>query len=104
MSIAIKKLVVDDKPDHQILMLQKFRAKVRSREYEFLFAEDGTEALEMISNHQDLSLILSDINMPKMDGLTLLNELQKLNQANIKTIMVSAYGGQYPHGYEPGCL
>jgi len=92
MSTIQKILVVDDEPDLQMLMLQKFRSKVRSREYEFLFAEDGTEALETISNHSDLSLILSDINMPKMDGLTMLTQIQELNRADLKTIMVSAYG------------
>lgn len=92
MNFVQKILVVDDEPDLQMLMLQKFRAKVRSKEYEFLFAEDGTEALETISSHQDLSLVLSDINMPKMDGLTMLTKIQDLNRADLKTIMVSAYG------------
>ncbi|MCH8558645.1 MAG: SpoIIE family protein phosphatase [Balneolia bacterium] len=92
MSTLHKILVVDDEPDLQMLMLQKFRSKVRSKEYEFLFAENGAEALETISKHGDLSLILSDINMPKMDGLTLLSRLQDLNREDIKTIMVSAYG------------
>ncbi len=87
-----KILVVDDEPDLQILMLQKFRQKVRSKEYEFLFAEDGSQALESIQNNKEISLVLSDINMPKMDGLTLLNELQNLERPDIKTIMVSAYG------------
>ena len=92
MSTIQKILVVDDEPDLQMLMLQKFRSKVRNKEYEFLFAEDGTQALETISIHNDLSLILSDINMPKMDGLTMLTQIQELNRADLKTIMVSAYG------------
>lgn len=92
MSTTQKILVVDDEPDLQMLMLQKFRSKVRNREYEFLFAENGTEALEKIAVNSDLSLVLSDINMPKMDGLTLLNEIQDLNRSDLKTIMVSAYG------------
>lgn len=92
MSGSQKILVVDDEPDLQILMLQKFRSKVRNKEYEFLFAEDGTEALKTISNHNDVTLVLCDINMPKMDGLTLLTQLQELNRTDIKTIMVSAYG------------
>ncbi|CAN5467136.1 SpoIIE family protein phosphatase [soil metagenome] len=92
MNSVQKILVVDDEPDLQMLMLQKFRAKVRSKEYEFLFAEDGTEALETIASHQDLSLVLSDINMPKMDGLTMLTKIQDLNRADLKTIIVSAYG------------
>lgn len=87
-----KILVVDDEPDLQMLMLQKFRSKVRTREYEFLFAENGAEALEMVSKHSDLFLILSDINMPKMDGLTMLDELQKLERVDLKTVIVSAYG------------
>lgn len=87
-----KILVVDDEPDLQMLMLQKFRAKVKSKEYEFLFAENGAEALDMISVHSDLSLILSDINMPKMDGLTLLNELQGMERSDLRTVIVSAYG------------
>ena len=85
-------LVVDDEPDLQMLMMQKFRHKVKSREYEFLFAEDGREALEKIGDHTNLSLILCDINMPRMDGLTLLNELQELDRHDLKTVMVSAYG------------
>jgi phosphoserine phosphatase RsbU/P len=92
MSTFHKILVVDDEPDLQMLMLQKFRTKVRNKEYEFLFAEDGREALNKIEEHPDLCLILSDINMPKMDGLTLLNELQQLNRPDVKTVMVSAYG------------
>ncbi|PWN05782.1 PP2C family protein-serine/threonine phosphatase [Rhodohalobacter mucosus] len=87
-----KILVVDDEPDLQMLMLQKFRSKVRSQEYEFFFAEDGREALNKLEENPDLNLILSDINMPKMDGLTLLTELQQLERFDIKTVMVSAYG------------
>lgn len=92
MSTSYKILVVDDEPDLQMLMLQKFRSKVKNKEYEFLFAENGQEALDTLSGHPDLSLVLSDINMPKMDGLTLLSEIQELNRSDIRTIMVSAYG------------
>lgn len=87
-----KILVVDDEPDLQMLMMQKFRHKVRSKEYEFLFAENGRDALDKISENSEISLILSDINMPKMDGLTLLDELQDLQRNDLKAIMVSAYG------------
>jgi len=90
--IGHKILVVDDEPDLQMLMMQKFRHKVKSKEYEFLFAENGQEALDVVSSHKDLSLILSDINMPKMDGLTLLDELQGLNRSDLRTVIVSAYG------------
>jgi len=87
-----KILVVDDEPDLQMLMLQKFRNKVKMREYEFLFAEDGVEALEIIRQNPELSLVLCDINMPRMDGLTLLHELLELKRDDLKTVMVSAYG------------
>lgn len=87
-----KILVVDDEPDLQMLMMQKFRHKVRSKEYEFMFAENGRDALDKISEFSEISLILSDINMPKMDGLTLLDELQDLQRSDLKAIMVSAYG------------
>lgn len=87
-----KILVVDDEPDLQMLMMQKFRHKVKAKEYEFLFAENGIEALDVVSNHKDLSLVLSDINMPKMDGLTLLDKLQGLDRSDLKTVIVSAYG------------
>lgn len=93
MSIHQQKiLVVDDEPDLQMLMMQRFRHKIRAKEYEFQFAENGQEAIEKLAHHKDISLVLSDINMPKMDGLTLLNELQKIERDDIKTIMVSAYG------------
>ncbi len=87
-----KILVVDDEPDLQILMLQRFRQQVRSKHYEFLFAEDGREALSIISETPDISLVLSDINMPGMDGLTMLTEIQSLKCNCLKTVMVSAYG------------
>ncbi len=87
-----KILVVDDEPDLQILMLQRFRQQVKSRDYEFLFAEDGREALSVLKETPEVSLVLSDINMPGMDGLTMLSELQALKMHSIKTVMVSAYG------------
>ena len=101
-----KILVDDDEPDLQMLMLQKFRSKVKTKEYDFLFAENGVEALEMVSVHSDLSLILSDINMPKMDGLALLNELRGLEKRNLKAVIVSACGDMEnrTYGHEPRCV
>lgn len=91
-TIQHKILVVDDEPDLQMLMMQKFRHKVKSKEYEFLFAENGEEALEMVAKNEDIALILSDINMPKMDGLTLLEELNRFGRDDLRTVIVSAYG------------
>ena len=87
-----KILVVDDEPDLQMLILQRFRKQIQQDIYEFCFAENGEEALVMLEKSGDISLILSDINMPKMDGLTFLTESQKLDNPALKTIIVSAYG------------
>lgn len=87
-----KIMVVDDEPDLQILILQKFRNRIYNNDYEFIFAENGEQALEILGKVKDVSLILSDINMPKMDGLTLLQKLQETNTHTLKTIIVSAYG------------
>lgn len=88
-----KIMVVDDEPDLQMLILQRFRKKIHNDDYEFLFAENGNEAIELLNNGaNDISLILSDINMPKMDGLTLLQKLQEIEDLLLKTVIVSAYG------------
>ena len=86
-----KILVVDDEADLEMLVKQKFRRKIRENTYEFIFARNGEEALLKIQEHPDLDIILSDINMPVMDGLTLLSRLPEANSL-LKAIMVSAYG------------
>lgn len=85
-------MVVDDEPDLQLLILQRFRKQIKEDIYDFCFAENGEEALKMLEESNDITLVLSDINMPKMDGLTFLSEAQKLNNPILKTVMVSAYG------------
>ena len=86
-----KILVVDDESDLEVLIKQKFRKQIRNNEYEFLFACNGKEALEKLHEQPEVDLVLSDINMPEMDGLTLLSELHELNPL-LKAIIVSAYG------------
>lgn len=86
-----KILVVDDEADLEMLVKQKFRRKIRENTYEFIFARNGEEALQKVHEHPDLDIILSDINMPVMDGLTLLSRLPEVNSL-LKAIMVSAYG------------
>ncbi|SNC62735.1 Adenylate cyclase, class 3 [Hymenobacter gelipurpurascens] len=86
-----KILVVDDEADLELLIKQKFRRKIRENVYEFVFASNGQEALDTVRTHPDLDIILSDINMPVMDGLTLLSKMPEANPI-IKTVMVSAYG------------
>ena len=73
-----KILVVDDEPDLQMLILQRFRKQIRNDEYEFFFAENGEEALTVLEESQTISLVLSDINMPKMDGDILIQEVKNL--------------------------
>lgn len=86
-----KILVADDEADLETLIRQKFRQKIRENEYEFVFATNGKDALEKMVDNPDVSVVLSDINMPEMDGLTLLSKICE-NTPLIKTVMVSAYG------------
>lgn len=86
-----KILVVDDETDLEILIKQKFRKEIRERNYEFLFAVNGKEALKTLTSSPDVDIVLSDINMPEMDGLTLLTKIQELSPL-IKSVIVSAYG------------
>ncbi|NND15943.1 MAG: response regulator [Eudoraea sp.] len=86
-----KIMVVDDEKDLEVLIKQKFRKKIRQEEYEFVFAQNGKEALEKLEENPDVDIVLSDINMPIMDGLTLLTELKEFSPL-IKSIIVSAYG------------
>lgn len=86
-----KILVVDDEADLELLIKQKFRKKIRENIYEFYFAQNGVEALAKVKEHPDLDIILSDINMPEMDGLTLLTKIPEANPI-LKAVIVSAYG------------
>ncbi len=86
-----KILVVDDETDLEVLIKQKFRKQIRQNEYEFVFAINGVDALEKLSTEPNMDLVLSDINMPEMDGLTLLTKLHELNPL-LKSVIVSAYG------------
>ena len=86
-----KILVVDDETDLEVLIKQKFRQKIRERQYEFVFAINGVKALEQLEQHNDVDVVLSDINMPEMDGLTLLSRLNE-QHGLLKSVIVSAYG------------
>ena len=90
--MTVKILSVDDEMDLELLLTQYFRRKIRKGEYEFLFAHNGLEALTMLLKNPDISIILSDINMPEMDGLTLLTKINEMRNPALKCIMVSAYG------------
>jgi adenylate cyclase len=89
--VTARILVVDDEPDLEALVLQKFRRQIREEAVVFLFARDGVEALSMLDENPDVDMVVTDINMPRMDGLSLLQKLQE-NDVELSTIIVSAYG------------
>ena len=87
----IRLLVVDDEEDLELLIRQKFRRRIRRGELEFIFARNGREALEKLAEYPDIYLVLSDINMPVMDGLTLLSQLED-TKPDVRAVIISAYG------------
>jgi PAS domain S-box-containing protein len=86
-----KILVVDDEPDLEPLLCQVFRKKIRQKQFQLIFAHDGLEALEKLQAEPDIDIVLTDIYMPEMDGLTLLSKLNELYPI-IKAVIISAYG------------
>ncbi|MYD64433.1 MAG: SpoIIE family protein phosphatase [Chloroflexi bacterium] len=89
--MTYKILVVDDEPDLEPLMLQRMRRQIRSGRFEFVFAGNGVEALEKLAADSTIDMVLSDINMPQMDGLTLLEQIPDVNP-NLRAVIISAYG------------
>ena len=86
-----KILVVDDEPDLEPLILQRMRRDIRRRQYTFVFARNGLEALEKLGADETIDLVLSDINMPQMDGLTLLSQIPSVS-TDVRSVIISAYG------------
>ncbi len=91
---TVKILVVDDEPDIELLLRQQYFRKIRAGEWALVFAENGADALEKVVAHPDIKLVLTDIQMPEMDGLTLLTKLGELNRL-FRTVVVSAYGDMH---------
>src|SRR5690348_15882970 len=89
--VPAKILAVDDEADFELLIRQRFRRQIRNEEFAFRFAHHGEEALHILAEEPDIELLLLDINMPVMDGLTLLAEL-RTRQSAVRAIIVSAYG------------
>ncbi len=85
-------LVVDDEPDLEQLILQKFRRQIRDGIFAFQFAGNGLQALERLAQDDAIDLVLTDINMPEMDGLTLLNRIKEQDNPLLRSVIVSAYG------------
>jgi len=90
--MSAKILVVDDEPDLEQLVRQKFRRQIRENKFEFLFARNGVEALECLKEDRNIELVLTDINMPEMDGLTLLTKINEMQVPLLRSVIVSAYG------------
>jgi len=90
-SNGAKILIVDDEPDVEVLMKQRFRKQLREKKFEFSFAHNGIEALDILQKEPNIRLVISDINMPEMDGLTLLKNINE-KFPNVIPIIVSAYG------------
>ncbi len=84
-------LVVDDEPDLQLFMELAFKKKIRSGEYHFHFAHNGKQALELLGQHCEIHVVLTDLNKPEMDGYTLLERIKASNNL-IKAVVLSAYG------------
>ncbi|QQS10622.1 MAG: response regulator [Rhodospirillales bacterium] len=91
MDAPAKILAVDDEPDFELLIKQRFRQRIRKGDLSFRFARNGEEALAVLAEEPDIGLLLLDINMPVMDGLTLLNEL-RARRSPARAVIVSAYG------------
>ncbi len=91
MAKPYKILVVDDEPDLEPLMLQRMRRHIRGGRYEFVFAGNGVEALQKLNEDETIDMVLSDINMPQMDGLTLLDQIPNVSP-DIRAVIISAYG------------
>ncbi|HEY9343631.1 MAG TPA: response regulator [Hanamia sp.] len=93
----MKVLVVDDETDIQTLFEQRFRKEIKRGEMDFIFANSGSEALTYLANgNHEVVLILSDINMPGMSGLELLEQIkQKYLAPPPRVMMITAYGDEY---------
>lgn len=85
-----KLLFVDDEPDLALLVEQQFEGKINEYEVELIFAENGLEALKSLEANKDVEVVLTDINMPIMDGLEFVEKAKKLERL-LKIVMVSAY-------------
>lgn len=90
--MAVKILCVDDEIDMEMLIKMKFRKQIKSDTYNFVFAHNAFQAITKLKENTDIKIMLTDINMPEMNGLDLLIKVNEMNIPELKVIMVSAYG------------
>jgi adenylate cyclase len=101
--MTAKVLVVDDEPDLEDLVRQRFRRQIKEGSIAFGFARDGVEALALLAEQGDFDMVVSDINMPRMDGLTLARQAARRGDEVLDRDRLRLWRhGQYPHGHEPG--
>ena len=89
--VPLKVLVVDDEPEVEAMFRQRLRRDLRSGRYEMLFASSGVHALEVMNEHPNVAVVLTDLNMPRMDGMSLLSELRD-RWPDVQPVVLSAYG------------
>lgn len=87
----LKVMVVDDEPEVEFMYRQRLRRDLRSGRYEMVFADSGLRALELLDDHPDVAVVLTDLNMPRMDGMALLSALRE-RWPGVQPVVVSAYG------------
>jgi adenylate cyclase len=83
-------LMVDDEPDLDLLIQQRFRHEIADGTYKFSFARNGSQALQILANHPDIQIVVTDLNMPEMNGVELLIQLRS-RFPQIKNMVISAY-------------
>ena len=89
--VPLKVLVVDDEPEVEVMFRQRLRRDLRAGRYEMVFASSGVHALEVMDQHPDVAVVLTDLNMPRMDGMALLSVLRD-RWPDVRSAVLSAYG------------
>ena len=90
-AVPMKVLVVDDEPEVEVMFRQRLRRDLRSGRYDMVFASSGVHALEVMDEHPDVAVVVTDLNMPQMDGMALISVLRE-RWPEVHPVVLSAYG------------